>query len=146
MWLYQKKISPDAESDDEVNKSCKEITTVVTNESTTDDKDADDVSASGESNSRQPQVKEQKEEDLPPVNWAWKGYLTWYLHGCMAPKSKRLAIFDADDKPKTVVKLHAKRRIQDSLNAAEERKEKRGLHALSTSNKINIATLSVQRI
>ena len=52
----------------------------------------------------------------------------------------------SDDKPKTVVKLHAKRRIQDSLNAAEERKEKRGLHALSTSNKINIAILSVQRV
>lgn len=37
---------------------------------------------------------EKKEEDIPPIDWAWKGYLAWYLHGYMAPKSNRLAIFD----------------------------------------------------
>ena len=95
MWLYQKKIFPDAESDDEVNKNHEEITTVVMNKSTADDKDTDDVNASGENKSHQPQVKEQKEEGLPLVNWEWRGCLAWYLHGCMAPKSKRLAIFDA---------------------------------------------------
>ena len=37
---------------------------------------------------------EKKEEDIPLIDWAWKGYLAWYLHGYMAPKSNRLAIFD----------------------------------------------------
>ena len=53
--------------------------------------------------------------------------------------------FLLEDKPRSEVKSCVKRRIEDSKNTAELRKEKRGLHALSTSDKINLATLSVQR-
>ena len=53
--------------------------------------------------------------------------------------------FLLEDKPRSEVKSCVKRRIEDSKNTAELRKEKRGLHALSISDKINLATLSVQR-
>ena len=76
------------------------------NKSTTDDKDADDVNTSGESNSHQPQVKEQKEKYLLPFTCEWKGYLAWYRLGCMTPKSKRLAIFDGG-KTLNIFMLHA---------------------------------------
>ena len=33
--------------------------------------------------------------NIPPSDWAWKGYTTWYLHGMMAPKSKRLLLFES---------------------------------------------------
>ena len=52
----------------------------------------------------------------------------------------------SDDKPKSEVKSRAKQRMEDSKNAAEKIKGKRGSHALNTSDKINIMTLSVQRI
>ena len=55
-------------------------------------------------------------------------------------------LLSADDKPKSKVKSRAKRRLEDSKNAAEARMEKRGLHALNTTDKINLATLSVQQI
>ena len=51
-----------------------------------------------------------------------------------------------DDKPKLEVKSRGKRRLEDSKHASEARKENRGLHALNTTNKITIATLSVQQI
>ena len=55
-------------------------------------------------------------------------------------------LLSADDKPKSEVKSRVKRRLEYSMNAAEARMEKRGLHALNTTDKINLATLSVQRI
>ena len=44
------------------------------------------------------------------------------------------------------MKSRAKRRLEDSKKATEARMEKRGLHALNTTDKINLATLSVQQI
>lgn len=52
----------------------------------------------------------------------------------------------ADDKPKSEVKSRAKRGLDDSKHASNVRKENRGLHTLNTTNKINIVTLSVQKI
>ena len=39
-----------------------------------------------ESNNDKSEGKQQKKEYLPPVDWTWKGYLAWYMHGSMAPK------------------------------------------------------------
>ena len=114
MWFYEKKISPNADSDDKVNNNCKEIMNVATSKSTTDGNIAYNVSVSVESNNDQSKAKDQKEEYLPPVDWAWKGYLVWYLHGCMAPKSKHLAIFNPDGKPKQKLNLEQNKELKIS--------------------------------
>ena len=88
MWNNQNKKTPDAESDDDVNENQVEI-----NDSNIDEGDVDDQSTGGE-NKTNNEMKKLKDNEIPPENWSWKGYLAWYLHGCMAPKAKQLAIFD----------------------------------------------------
>ena len=36
-----------------------------------------------------------KDSTLPPMDWVWKGYTAWHLHGIMAPKSDRLGLFES---------------------------------------------------
>ena len=36
-----------------------------------------------------------KDSTLPPMDWVWKGYTAWHLHGIMAPKSNRLGLFES---------------------------------------------------
>ena len=81
-----KKNAPDAESDDELDERIQEVDNVGEE---IEDTEIDSILES----SAKEEVINTKEEDLPPVNWTWKGYLAWYLHGSMAPKSKRLPIF-----------------------------------------------------
>ena len=82
MWNNQNKKTPDAESNDDVNKNQVEI-----NDSNIDEGDVDDQSTGGK-NKTNNEIKKLKDNVIPPENWSWKGYLTWYLHGCMAPKDK----------------------------------------------------------
>ena len=88
MWEYQQRKKPDAESDDEVDENNNipnnEID-IVDTEGIVSDVDLEKKSS--------PAVL--KTNDIVPVDWCWKGYLAWYLHGSMASKSKRLAIFEA---------------------------------------------------
>ena len=87
MWDYQQRKKPDAESDDDVdernNVNGDEI--CVNREGYVNDGDLDTKCASVVFDVNH----------IVPVDWCWKGYLAWYLHGSMACKSKRLAIFEA---------------------------------------------------
>ena len=88
MWAYQMKSTPDADIHDEVNENQEKIA-----ETSVENKDNEGEETKEYSNEKSHDI-EQQDESLPPIDWSWKGYLAWYLHGCMAPKSKRLAIFD----------------------------------------------------
>lgn len=50
-----------------------------------------------------------------------------------------------DDKPKGEAISRAKRRIEEGRNELEEKKARSSLHFLNTSDKINYASLTVQR-
>ena len=85
MWDYQQRKKPDAESDDEVdeNNNIQSDDIDVDTEGNVSDVDLDKKSSQAVF----------KSNNIVPVDWCWKGYLAWYLHGSMASKSKRLAIF-----------------------------------------------------
>ena len=100
MQNCQKKTSPPADSDDEVDER---------NETTDNNEDVGDVDntdKNNESNEENNQcdkennrdieaskIDMEKDEQLPPVDWTWKGYLVWYLHGSMVPKENQLLNF-----------------------------------------------------
>ena len=84
MQKHQKKITHDADSDDEVHENREEVTSTV-----------DDAQQSlvDDNEDKVEEHKYLKDEELVLVDWTWKGYLTWYLYGYIAPKSNRLSIF-----------------------------------------------------
>ena len=88
MWEHQIKSTSDAHSNDEVNENRDKIA-----DTSVENKDNEGGETKESSNEKSHDI-EQNNESLPPVDWSWKVYLAWYLHGCMAPKSKRLEIFD----------------------------------------------------
>ena len=63
-------------------------------------------------NSLQKHSTETNKQEAPLLNWCWKGYTAWYLHGMLAPPENQLSIFDSDNKTKGSAKPRSKRREQ----------------------------------